>query len=139
MYSQAFRAGSQLIQNYEKHKEMWHHSPIVGHTMGNLFPITTMESAILSQLDIVVVGQLFEEGDNGTLRITFNSEIELHPDISQTLGIKLKNLHLQIKQQNMPIWDIRTTQITITSIIMRRSNNISITHKKRTREILTTN
>ena len=128
-----------MIQNYEKHKEMWHHSPIVGHTMGNLFPITTMESAILSQLDIVVVGQLFEEGDNGTLRITFNSEIELHPDISQTLGIKLKNLHLQIKQQNMPIWDIRTTQITITSIIMRKSNNISITHKKRTREILMTN
>ena len=128
-----------MIQNYEKHQEMWHHTPIVGHTMGNLFPITTMESAILSQLDIVVVGQLFEEGDNGTLRITFNSEIELHPDISQTLGIKLKNLHLQIKQQNMPIWDIRTTQITITSIIMRRNNNISITHEKRTREILTTN
>jgi len=139
IYSQAFRAGSQLIQNYEKHKALWHHSPIVGHTMGNLFPITTMEAAILSQLDIVVVGQLFEEGENGTLRATFNSEIELHPDINQTLSIKLKNLHLQIKQQNLQIGDIRTAPITITSILMRKNNNISITHKKRTREILTDN
>ncbi len=97
IYSQAFRAGSQLIQNYEKHKALWHHSPIVGHTMGKLFPITTMEAAILSQVDLVVVGQLFEEGENGTLRATFNSEIELHPDINQTLCTKLKNLHLQTK------------------------------------------
>jgi len=58
-----------------------------------------MEAAILSQLDIVVVGQLFEEGENGTLRATFNSEIELHPDINQTLSIKLKNLHLQINNR----------------------------------------
>jgi len=105
--------------------------------MGNLFPITTMESATLSQLDIVVVGQLFKEGDNGTLRNTYNREIEQHPDINQTLGTKLKNLHLEIKQQKLPIQNIRTAPITITSILMRKSSNISITHKKRSGEILT--
>jgi hypothetical protein len=90
-------------------------------------------------VDLVVVGQLFEEGENGTLRATFNSEIELHPDINQTLCTKLKNLHLQTKQLNLQIRDIRTAPITITSILMRKNNNISITHKKRTREILTDN
>jgi hypothetical protein len=105
--------------------------------MGNLFPITTMESATLSQLDIIVVGQLFEEGDNGTLRNTYNRELEQHPDINQALSTKLKNLHLEIKQQKLPIQDIRTAPITITSILMRKNSNISITHKKRAREILT--
>ena len=88
--------------------------------MGNLFPITTMESATLSQLDIIVVGQLFEEGDNGTLRNTYNRELEQHPDINQALSTKLKNLHLEIKQQKLPIQDIRTAPITITSILMRK-------------------
>ena len=47
-----------------------------------------------------------------------------HPHIIQNLGIKLINLHLEIRQQNLPIKDKKLTTITFIDILIHKDNNI---------------
>ena len=59
MFSQAFQAGSQLLQHQETDKDLWHLAPIVGHTKDNIFKISVMEANLLHRLDVIAVGQLY--------------------------------------------------------------------------------
>ena len=135
MFSQAFEAGSQMLKLLEIDPESWHHSPIVGHSQESIFQITTPESWELDRNNIIVIGQLLLENENGTITNQMNEEIL--DNININLRIKLRRLLRSILNQRLPIHDKRQMPVSSMMFLMNRETNMSVLYKKFTQDKLT--
>jgi len=135
MFSQAFSAGSQMLKLLEMDPESWHHSPIVGHSQESIFQITTPESWELDRNNIIVIGQLLLENENGTITNQMNEEIL--DNITINLRIKLRRLLRAVLNQRPPIQDKRQMPVSSMMFLMNRETNMSVIYKKFTQEKLT--
>jgi hypothetical protein len=138
MLSMAFTAGAQLLALYEKRPDFWHLTPIIGHLNEGPFKIQFEEKQYLQDNNIIVIGQLYQENDNGTLTATFNNDVNNQLQDNGNLLIKLQHLHNNMKKDKLNIQDKRTFPVSILSLLLQKDSNISMINKKAEQELLET-
>ena len=130
MFSMAFKAGGDMLGQYEGKKDNWHLTPIVGHQREGPFKLQLEEAQLLQQGEIIVVGQLFEENEAGQLRMPFNTGLAQtlagHPNII----IKLQNLHQSIRTSRPHMVEKRVVPTSIMQILIQRDMNMSVINRK---------
>jgi hypothetical protein len=131
LFSQCFEAGSQMIKHMETEQESWQHSPIIGHSMENIFPFTAAEKWELEYRNIRVIGQLFQEGDNGD--ITREVDTEMLHQLPANLRIKLNTLVSRINIKRLPVSGHRVMPITIMEFLLKQEVNMSSKYRQITR------
>jgi hypothetical protein len=115
----------------ETEQESWQHSPIVGHSMENIFPFTAAEKWELEYRNIRVVGQLFQEGDNGD--ITREVDIALLSQLPANLRMKLNTLVSRVNKKRLPVSGHRVMPITIMESLLKQDVNMSSKYRQITR------
>jgi hypothetical protein len=135
MFSAAFSAGRELLIRLERDSKYWHHAPIKGHSLEGPFRITTLEGQQLHSKDINVTGQLYKpDQDNQQLREDFDREGMQLAGLSDTLILKLSNMHESIRRQRHSLHDKSASPTTLLHFLLMKDGNISSNHKKRIKQ-----
>jgi len=135
MFSAAFSAGQELLIRLERDTKYWHHAPIKGHSLEGPFRITTLEGQQLHDKDINVVGQLYRTDQyNQQLREEFDRVSMQQAGLSDTLILKLSNMHESIRRQRYSLHDKSASPTTLLHFLLFKDANISSNHKKRIKQ-----
>jgi len=131
LLSQCFEAGSQIIKHMEIDQDNWQHASIVGHSMESIFPFTAEEKWELEYRNIRVIGQLFQEGENGD--ITREADPALLHQLPDNLSTKLKNMVVKANRTRLPVAGHRVMPITIMEFLLIQDVNMSSKYRQLTR------
>ncbi len=110
-------------------------STLKGHSLEGPFRITTLEGQQLHSKDINVTGQLYKpDQDNQQLREDFDREGMQLAGLSDTLILKLSNMHESIRRQRHSLHDKSASPTTLLHFLLIKDGNISSNHKKRIKQ-----
>ena len=130
LISKAFEAISTLQIEQEQDRDSWGMAPIYGHTAtSKLYPLNLVDATTLWHNNCLVVSQMFEQAENGTLLPQINQTLQQQITNYPLLTYKIKKMIEALKKMNLK--DTTTSNQTILKFqLASTTKNISPINKR---------